>query len=93
MRMALRLARDPSHADDLGGRHRRHAARDDRPPDGKDRGFDHDKILVVDVGPDVYGHPMHDKLINYLFPIVQDWKNKGFKLISATGRQLPLVKA
>jgi hypothetical protein len=54
--------------------------------------FDYDKVLVVDVGVDIYGHPMHDKLIQHLFPIVEDWKRKGFKLVSATGKSLPLVR-
>lgn len=53
--------------------------------------FEYDKILVVDVGVDVYGHPMHDKLVQHLFPIAEDWKRKGWKLVSATGRPLPLV--
>lgn len=55
--------------------------------------FEYDKILAVDVGVDVYGHPMHDKLIQHLFPIVEDWKRKGWKLVSATGKPLPLVRS
>jgi predicted protein tyrosine phosphatase len=54
--------------------------------------FDYDKILVIDVGPDIYGHPMHATLIQYLWPIVEDWKLKEWRLVSATGKALPLVR-
>jgi predicted protein tyrosine phosphatase len=53
-------------------------------------GFDHKKIVVVDVGPDTYGTPIHDGLREYVTTIVKDWKKKNFELVSALGNQLPL---
>ena len=58
---------------------------------GKDD-FDYRKIIVVDVGPDVFGTPFHPALLSYLKGIAQDWKRKGFALDSAVGHRLPLVK-
>lgn len=54
-------------------------------------GFDPRKMIIVDVGPDVFGTPTHDALLPYVRGIAMDWKKKGFKLMSATGHMLPLV--
>jgi len=54
--------------------------------------FDLRKILVVDVGPDVFGTPVHGVLLPYVTGIVEDWKRNGFALVSALGHRLPLVK-
>jgi predicted protein tyrosine phosphatase len=53
--------------------------------------FDPRKLLIVDVGPDVFGTPTHDALLPYVRGIAMQWKEKDFKLMSATGHVLPLV--
>lgn len=50
------------------------------------------KILIVDVGADVFGTPTHDALLPYLRGIVDQWRRQGFKLTSALGHQLPLER-
>lgn len=54
--------------------------------------FDVRKILLVDVGPDVYGHPMHDGLLKYLCGVAEAWRQKNWDLMSADGHRLPLEK-
>lgn len=39
--------------------------------------FDPRKIVIVDVGPDVYGTPCHEGLVRHLSGIVHDWAGKG----------------
>jgi hypothetical protein len=56
-------------------------------------GFDPRKLVIVDVGPDIYGSPVHSQLINSLRSIVADWRGQGFALTSALGNKLPLAKA
>lgn len=53
--------------------------------------FDLRKILVVDVGPDIFGTPVHGVLLPYVTGIVENWKREGFSLVSALGHRLPLV--
>lgn len=48
------------------------------------------KILIVDVGPDIFGTPTHPSLLPYVRGIAEDWKKKGFSLQSATGHRLPV---
>lgn len=50
------------------------------------------KVIVVDVGLDVYGTPTHDLLLPYVRGIAMDWHRKNFILDSALGHRLPLVK-
>lgn len=52
--------------------------------------FDVRKVLLVDVGPDVYGHPMHQGLLQYVMSVAEIWHAKNFNLISAKGVRLPL---
>lgn len=55
------------------------------------KGFDPRKLIILDVGPDVYGTPMHGGLRAYLRGVVEDWKGKRFELQSALGHRLPLA--
>jgi len=52
-------------------------------------GLDLRKILIVDVGPDIFGTPTHPALLPYVRGIAADWKKKDFLLQSATGHRLP----
>lgn len=51
------------------------------------------KIIIVDVGPDYYGHPMNELLVQYLCSVVDGWKKMNYVLFSALGHRLPLDKS
>ena len=51
-------------------------------------GFDPRKLIIVDVGPDVYGTPCHEGLVQYLDGVANDWARKGFRLVGALGHNL-----
>lgn len=38
------------------------------------------KLRVVDVGPDVYGNPLHLGLSQFLQSVVEDWKARDFRI-------------
>lgn len=56
----------------------------------KEYKLDTRKILLVDVGVDIYGHPMHGGLLGYVSSVADQWKSLGFRLKSALGHDLPL---
>lgn len=54
--------------------------------------FDLRKVLIVEVGPDVFGTPTHDWLLPYVRGIAMEWHRKNFALDSALGVRLPLER-